>query len=841
MLGKMRIKGLFKTGLAMALAATLCFESSVAYAAEEGGVYEEVSLEEEGWEIVDLPEENTEDGSGDYEEPEEISGAEGSSDSEEYPVEEISEDEYTEDECSENVEEPGEDVTEDPEQEISLEIPAEDITEDTEFVIDTDDISGNDLTAAPYESDGPVKKLYIFCDVDEDSPEALKYNVKYDKNFAITKAVFTLDSKYTSMKLTASQLDKKGYPVYKNPTWKSSDSGIVSVSPNGREVTITAQKKGKATITCFAGDGSKTKTAISIEVKQAATKVQINGSDEALIGKKTKYEASFAPADANCEKVTWSISDKTKIDVSIDAQTGELTVDKSVKANQKIIIIATANDVLGVIGEKKVTLVKNVDITASEGTVIATKAFNDLKEKTELTASVNHGGDVTWTFKNKGVAEITTKGSKAVIKALKPGTITATATSVSDPKKKGKIIIQVVRPVTAIEITGSDEVLIGKTGTFKAVITPGDAGNKQVTWSISRNTEIEGVSINAGSGKLSVDKDVKANQTVTVVATAKDGGGARAEKKVKLVKNVDITISGSTTIATHSFKELKDKTELTAAVNHGGEVKWSFKNKGVADITTKGNKATIEAIKPGTVTATATSVDDPKKKATIEIRVVTPATGLSLTVSKKRNPDYLAEGCKLQFIPVFEGAYGDPSDKKVKWDYDIVGYDVDQKNEKNLSDEAKQKIKDKKYFFKLDNGTVSLDSHDTYEKRVHELWSENKCSNYAIIVKATTTDGSGITTKKLLKKTYRSPYMKLNTKSYIVGVNNTNLFPIWLMNEHGLKGVYAEVKNPEIAWVEVDGSAHVWIHGTKVGKTKCKLTAMDGSGLSLTINIKIVP
>jgi hypothetical protein len=186
-------------------------------------------------------------------------------------------------------------------------------------------------------------------------------------------------------------------------------------------------------------------------------------------------------------------------------------------------------------------------------------------------------------------------------------------------------------------------------------------------------------------------------------------------------------------------------------VKDGGKVSWSFKNNGVAKIDTKSNKVTIKAKKSGKITATATTTDGSKKKASIVVNVITPPSSLSLTVPSTRLSNYVAKGCSLTFTPSFGDKYGKVNSTDIVWDYEVVGYL--QKTKKTLSAEKQKKIKDNKYFFTLKNGCMGM--YFTYSKPGIARIGVAEGSSAGLIygLKAGTTkatihamDGTGLTT-----------------------------------------------------------------------------------------------
>ncbi len=273
-------------------------------------------------------------------------------------------------------------------------------------------------------------------------------------------------------------------------------------------------------------------------------------------------------------------------------------------------------------------------------------------------------------------------------------------------------------------------------------------------------------------------------------------------------------------------------------VKDGGKVSWSFKNNGVAKIDTKSNKVTIKAKKSGKITATATTTDGSKKKASIVVNVITPPSSLSLTVPSTRLSNYVAKGCSLTFTPSFGDKYGKVNSTDIVWDYEVVGYL--QKTKKTLSAEKQKKIKDNKYFFTLKNGTVTIADPAEYDAKVKELYDEYNCNKYAILVKASTTDGSNLSAQQLVQVVPKNTYMKVEQKEWTVPRGGTNIGSVPILSEHGCMWMYFTYSKPGIARIGVaEGSSAGLIYGLKAGTTKATIHAMDGTGLTTTITIHV--
>ncbi len=540
----------------------------------------------------------------------------------------------------------------------------------------TVDISGNNVSGdsyarnEKYASAGQENKVYsieIYSNVDRSSEKLKLYGITYSKSGAVKSAVISLDTNYTSMKLTARQKGRDGNEIKDTPNWKSSDEDVVTIIPNGLSATIKAASVGKATITCTAGDKSKKTAKVAISVKQG---------------------------------------------------------------------------------------------------------------------------------------------------------------------------------VTDLEITGQTYIQAGRRASYKTLAYPKKASNKKVTWSLKK--DVSGISINPSSGAVSVSKDVVRNTKVTIVATAKDCSGVYTEKEITVrerATKVTLSTPSTTTIATHAVGDLKDSVSFEASTDNDETVSWKVSNDKIANLSIKGNKATLTALAAGNVTVTAFANDGSGKKATAKIKMVIPVSDLSLSVPIDRQDDKLASGGSLKFTPVIGNKYGKPSNSKIRWEYEIVGYkDKGQTSVGVISEATMAKILKKKYLFTFSNGKITAVSQKKYDKQAVDLRFDCECNNYGIKVTAYTTDGSNLHSEtKLVKRVDCNTYMKLSRgNTYEVLVGKDYPYTCMLLSENRQNKLYIVNKYEDIATLTVNEKDYVHIHGKKKGTTTVTIKAMDGSGLSVKVTIKVI-
>ena len=199
-----------------------------------------------------------------------------------------------------------------------------------------------------------------------------------------------------------------------------------------------------------------------------------------------------------------------------------------------------------------------------------------------------------------------------------------------DPDPIVKVDKVTVSPATATLTS------IGQTTTLKANVTPANATNNKVTWTVS------GDAVTVANGVVTAKK----NGTATVKATA-DGKSATATVTVKQAANkVVLSLKGqnlknNTSLKATYKKSYAFKATVTDAkgnkVTSGNEkITWKSSNKKIA--TVKSNGKVTAKKKAGTVKITAKTADG--KSATVKLKVSKKAvkvTKVKVTGSKKMN------------------------------------------------------------------------------------------------------------------------------------------------------------------------------------------------------------
>ena len=336
---------------------------------------------------------------------------------------------------------------------------------------------------------------------------------------------------------------------------------------------LTAKGIGTVIVRAMANDGSgvygQKMISITIPVKGIAVE-GYNSAEHVFTGKSLQMSATISPADATEKSVTWSVV----------TGTGSATIDDSglltAAGVGTVTVRATAKDGSGVYGEKTITITKpvvQIAVTSDNGAISLVNGTS-LQMTALVTPSDAADKSVLWnTTNDTGSATIEDSG---LLTATSIGTVTVRATAKDSSGVYGEITIEVTSSeikVTKITVTpkdGTATILKNDTLQMSAAVSPSNATNPAVTWTVANGT---------GSATISETGLLTAtgSGTVTVTATAKDGSGITGKTDVKINEpytgnndvpvsgEPDITVTGDTATATMNSKASASKDNVAVA------------------------------------------------------------------------------------------------------------------------------------------------------------------------------------------------------------------------------------------------------------------------------------
>lgn len=374
--------------------------------------------------------------------------------------------------------------------------------------------------------------------------------------------------------------------------WSSSNTSVASVDENG---VVTARKKGSATITCKALDGSGKYARCSVTVQQGITRLTISGLRSIAPGSSTTLKVSVYPSTAS-KKVTWSVQGPAGVTISSG---GTLKVAAGTALGEEIVVTAKPPAGAGEAAEYHLTIAPKCysvrtyltgDLGEADGYTPIGESYDRSGKLTGITlysvdpaaelsgypgkqdvawvgaapcardgSFLDNDGCILWSSSNTSVASVDQQGR---ITAHKAGTATIYASAKDGSSKKASVTVKVLNPVSSFALSSSapkgynglNLLAAGKSVTLKPVFatTYGKPSNCSLSWSygvqdsdrVSHTADFaDWISISS-SGKLTVKSGAAAyirsrladgkRLTLTVTARSRDLTGPSVSQTFRL-------------------------------------------------------------------------------------------------------------------------------------------------------------------------------------------------------------------------------------------------------------------------------------------------------------------
>ena len=353
----------------------------------------------------------------------------------------------------------------------------------------------------------------------------------------------------------------------------------------------------------------------------AVTGVSLNTNAVALeVDDSVTLTATVAPANATNKGVEWSVADDAIATVKNGVVTavaiGETTVTVTT-VDGGFTASATITVAEGIIKVTGVTLDKpslELEIGDSD-TLTATVAPDDATNKA-----------VSWSSANDAIATV----EDGVVTAVAAGETTVTVTTADGAFKATANVVVKAAPikVTGVSLDQTMVTLeIGESVTVEATVTPENATNKTVEWSIA-DTAVATVANGVVTGV--------AEGETTLTATTADGGHTATIPVKVVTEKIPVTGINMTTgsnMEIYKGKQAVCNVDVLPANATDSSVKWSSSNESVATVIPidgEGDKVVfIKGVSKGTAIITATT-NDGGFKAYCEITVLQKVTEIKI-------------------------------------------------------------------------------------------------------------------------------------------------------------------------------------------------------------------
>lgn len=306
-------------------------------------------------------------------------------------------------------------------------------------------------------------------------------------------------------------------------------TGELTVGENetATSVTVKATSNKDSNVVATTKVAIDKKPGLSLSIDPTSKKV-FKGEDHTV-----NFTATPTTTVASPTTVTYTLTGANHVDTTIDATTGELTIDKDETADE---LTVTATAVNNDTEEKTVTVTAKVSlveisVVVNPSSEVVAKGDSYDFEVTVMNDLENDG--VTWKLEGNKSDETTLEdGTLTVAKDETATSLKVIATSVKDSTKSAEANVTVVdAPEITITLDATNaEVKQGGTKQFKATVGTKARIDTSVTWKVdgatSKDTTID------ANGLLSVGADEKVGAELIVTATATADTSKTATAKV---------------------------------------------------------------------------------------------------------------------------------------------------------------------------------------------------------------------------------------------------------------------------------------------------------------------
>lgn len=440
--------------------------------------------------------------------------------------------------------------------------------------------------------------------------------IKVVKSIKLNKTSITgLSNVGATEKLSVSSLSPSD-AENKNVKWSSSNTNVATVDSNGNVKLLNA---GTATITCTSVGNSSVKATCTVTVKQSVTGIRLD-KDNIF-----RYSDDLSPVQLNVivdpnsaadKAVKWTSSNPQVAEVSSGGNitlkgvgTATITCESVSNPNVKATCAVTVRQaVTGIALDKE-----NYQCTSSDMSALQLNAM--VYPETAWDKSLK------WETSNASVATVSDTG---LVTMKGVGEATITCRSVSNPAHTASFKLKITQAVTEIVLS---ETAITRYSDSKEVVQPkadvrpGNAENKNVTWTSSAPSVVK-VSDNGAVTIVGVGSAVITCRSVS-------NPNVCAECKFTVLQAVTgITLNKTSINTTSDDLNAHELTASVAPANAANKaVVWESSNPAVAAVTVDG-VVTIKGV--GSAVITCRSVSTPEITATCTIKVVQAVTDMKL-------------------------------------------------------------------------------------------------------------------------------------------------------------------------------------------------------------------
>ena len=393
-------------------------------------------------------------------------------------------------------------------------------------------------------------------------------------------------------------------PSNEKLTWSSSDNRIITVDQNGK---VSIVKPGTAHINVMTSNGLL--ESCKFTILQGMESIVLDETELVMyVGQTYRMTYSVFPATTSDTTLKWTPTNSKVVTVD---NTGFFTA----KNTGTCVVTVQAMDGSGVFTTCTVTVLRN-----ASGITLDVKDLKlNVGETYQLEALLNPADStdtILYESSNKKIAEVSAGGK---ITAKGKGSCVIFART--DGGSSAYCNVTVSQQVTGLTVSpDSASIEVGEVLELTATITPGNASDKEVTWTsddpsictVNEDGEIKGIKGGATLIKcVSEDGDLMAYSMITVIEKV---------TTITLPETAEVGVG----------KKLKLTAIVSGDTASNKKLKWKSSKKSVCTVSKSG---TITGKKAGKARIWAKATDGSGVKASCVVRVIKATEDIELSAS----------------------------------------------------------------------------------------------------------------------------------------------------------------------------------------------------------------
>ena len=386
-----------------------------------------------------------------------------------------------------------------------------------------------------------------------------------------------------------------------NVEFTSSMEDYLAIDKDGLATAKSAGPNGKTTVYVYAKTSNGKNATLPVVITQRVDDMSIISSEKTLAkGSTFALNPTITPSNAYNKGVTYKSSNSRVANVTTNG------VVRAVSGGSTI-ITCTSNDT-GLTKYCLITVVEKASSVSLNQTSYVIGVGKTYTLKATVKSNFATNTKVKWKSSNSKIATVTQNG---VIKGIKPGYVTITATSQDGSGVYATCRVRVIRQVSSIKLNkASAQIVAGNSVKLVATVTPTNATLKTVKWTSSN----EQVAYVDSVGKVVA---VEAGRC-TIKATTNDGSQKSASCIIEVIDENPITtltiVNKNITLAVGESARLNS---YVAPKRNTDNVRWYSDDTRIVSINSKTGK--MKANRTGTATITLASSSGKSTTTTVTV------------------------------------------------------------------------------------------------------------------------------------------------------------------------------------------------------------------------------